>query len=156
MRLAITLLAVIVAGCDGFLAGSPVGTVGRGRIAHASCIGRFGPFVVSAPSVKRPGISQKSGLLHLRSSGWGGDLADEAAACALVVQKASELCLKLAEELTVSKESLGKDMKKEDTQKGISVIKEGDSSPVTAADFAIQGFVSAELKKSFPDDRFMG
>ena len=155
MRLFCIVLIGIVAGCDGFLAGSPVGMVGCGRIAHASCIGP-GQFVGGALSVKRQRIPQKSGLLHLRSSGWGGDLADEAATCALVVQKASELCLKLAEELTVSKESLGKDMKKEDTQKGISVIKEGDSSPVTAADFAIQGFVSAELKKSFPDDRFMG
>lgn len=167
MRLTLAILATMVAVSDGFLTNLPAGVVGRGRIAHAACIGSgrhleksmgVSSIASSSPAsyLFRQRRVQSGSLLRLRASAWGGELADEAAACALVVQKASELCLKLAEELTVSKESLGKDMKKEDTQKGISVIKEGDSSPVTAADFAIQGFVSAELKRAFPNDRFMG
>lgn len=47
-------------------------------------------------------------------------------------------------------------MSADDTQAGMSVIKAGDSTPVTAADFAIQAIVAEELKKAFPNDRFMG
>eukprot|EP00961_Rhodomonas_salina_P096483 1297829-Rhodomonas_salina.2 len=87
---------------------------------------------------------------------WGGDLAKEAAFAAKVVQKASELCLKLAAEMETAEESLGKEMSQDAVQKGISIIKEGDATPVTAADFAIQGFISKELQEAFPKDRFMG
>ena len=40
-----------------------------------------------------------------------------------------------------------------DTTAGVSFIKEGDSTPVTAADFAIQGLVSQTLRAAFPADR---
>ena len=43
-----------------------------------------------------------------------------------------------------------------DTQAGVSFIKPGDSTPVTAGDFAIQGLVSQILREKFPNDRFMG
>jgi len=43
-----------------------------------------------------------------------------------------------------------------DTTSGVSFIKPGDDTPVTAADFAIQGMVSGMLQERFPDDRFMG
>jgi hypothetical protein len=52
--------------------------------------------------------------------------------------------------------SLDKTMSAGEMQKGISLLKEGDSTPVSAADFAIQGLVSEALQKSFPHDRFMG
>lgn len=83
-------------------------------------------------------------------------MAKEAAFAAKVVQKASELCLKLAAEMETAEESLGKEMSQDAVQKGISIIKEGDATPVTAADFAIQGFISKELQEAFPKDRFMG
>ena len=38
----------------------------------------------------------------------------------------------------------------------MSLIKAGDDTPVTAADFAIQGMISGLLRMSFPNDRFMG
>lgn len=82
------------------------------------------------------------GYLGLRASAyegsWGGDLSKEAAAAAAVVQSASNLCLKLATEMRTAGDSLGKAMSQDDVEQGISVIKEGDSTPVTAADFAIQ------------------
>lgn len=157
----IAVLALIMAGCDGFQIFSLAG-VGRNRILHTSSLNKAHAWAKTASrsfplsTTSRRAGDAKGGALQVRAAAWGGDLSDEAAKCALVVQNASELCLKLAEDLTTTKESLGKDMKKEDTQKGISVIKEGDSSPVTAADFAIQAFISAELKKAFPNDRFMG
>jgi len=43
-----------------------------------------------------------------------------------------------------------------DVTAGVSFIKPGDSTPVTAADFAIQGLVSSALRAQFPNDRFMG
>ena len=39
---------------------------------------------------------------------------------------------------------------------GVSLIKAGDDTPVTAADFAIQGMISWLLRMEFPHDRFMG
>ena len=87
---------------------------------------------------------------------WGGDLAREAEACAEVLQSASQVCLKLASKMKMADESLGKEMSASDTQAGMSVIKAGDSTPVTAADFAIQAIVAEQLKQAFPNDRFMG
>lgn len=75
--------------------------------------------------------------------------------CARVVQTASQVCLNLASTMKMAEESLGKEMSAGDTQAGMSVIKAGDSTPVTAADFAIQAIISEELKKAFPNDRFM-
>ena len=43
-----------------------------------------------------------------------------------------------------------------DTTAGVSLIKPGDDTPVTAADFAIQGMVSGILRLQSPRDRFMG
>ena len=87
---------------------------------------------------------------------WGGDLAAEAAAAAEMVQRATDLCLTLAADLETAAGSLDKTMSAGEMQKGISLIKAGDSTPVSAADFAIQGLVSEALAQSFPQDRFMG
>ena len=90
---------------------------------------------------------------------WGGALAAEAKTAIEAVQNAMQLCNALACEMAVvdsDSQSAGKTMDACDTTAGVSFIKPGDDTPVTAADFAIQGLVSAALKAQFPDDRFMG
>ena len=91
-------------------------------------------------------------------STWGGPLASEAATAVQAVQKAMQLCNALACEMAVvsGDPQGGKTMDECDTTAGVSFIKPGDSTPVTAGDFAIQGLVSAMLKEAFPNDRFMG
>jgi hypothetical protein len=97
-----------------------------------------------------------NGVVWTKPEEWGGDLALEARVCAEVVQTAAQVCLDLASKMKMAEESLGKEMSADDTQAGMSVIKAGDSTPVTAADFAIQAIVAEKLKKAFPNDRFMG
>lgn len=92
-----------------------------------------------------------------RSATWGGALNAEAQVAVQCVQKAMQLCQALACDMqVVSSSAGGKEMDECDVTAGVSFIKEGDSTPVTAADFAIQGLISAELQKAFPNDRFMG
>jgi len=83
-------------------------------------------------------------------------LAPEVEAAAEAVQRAMQLVQALACDMDVAPPSLGKEMEACDVTAGISKIKPGDSTPVTAADYAIQGLVSALLTKRFPSDRFMG
>ena len=91
------------------------------------------------------------------SSAWGGELSAEAAFAASIVQRAMQLCTALACDMqTVDASRDGKTMDECDTTAGVSFIKEGDSTPVTAADFAIQGLISAALREAYPDDRFLG
>jgi len=86
-----------------------------------------------------------------------GGLEAEATAAVNCVQRAMQLCNALACEMQmVESSSTGKQMDACDTTAGVSFIKPGDSTPVTAADFAIQGLVSGALRSAFPDDRFMG
>ena len=107
-------------------------------------------FVVASPPTHSP-------RRHAAPKLWGGDLADEAIVAVKAVQRAMRLCQGLACDMeAVESESTGKEMDACDTTAGVSFIKEGDSTPVTAADFAIQGMVSQELRKAFPNDRFMG
>lgn len=89
---------------------------------------------------------------------WGGDLAEEAAAAVAAVQRAMRLCNALACEMTIvnGDPTSGKTMDACDVEAGVSFIKPGDDTPVTAADFAIQGMISGLLREQFPDDRFMG
>jgi len=98
----------------------------------------------------------RGGVLGLRAADWGGDLAKEAQVCAEVLQTASQVCLNLAAKMEMAEASLGKEMSAEAAQAGVSVIKGGDNTPVTAADFAIQAIIAEKLKAAFPDDRFMG
>ena len=76
----------------------------------------------------------------------------------LLARALLQLCQALACDMAVvdADASGGKTMDACDTEAGVSFIKEGDSTPVTAADFAIQGLVSQKLREAFPDDRFMG
>lgn len=92
------------------------------------------------------------------SVAWGGSFAAEAAAAVEAVQNAMKLCNGLACEMEMAEADLtgGKTMDACDTTAGVSFIKPGDSTPVTAGDFAIQGLVSAALQAKFPEDRFMG
>ena len=109
-----------------------------------------------APPLQLGVRHSRSAPVQMHASRHGGDLADEAQAAVAVVQKAMQLCLSLASEMGVSAPSKGKQMDSSSTETGVSLIKEGDSTPVTAADFAIQGFVASELRRLFPSDRFMG
>ena len=109
-----------------------------------------------APPLQLGVSHSRSAPVQMHASRHGGDLADEAQAAVAVVQKAMQLCLSLASEMGVSAPSKGKQMDSSSSETGVSLIKEGDSTPVTAADFAIQGFVASELCRLFPSDRFMG
>ena len=59
----------------------------------------------------------------------------------------AQLCTALACDMQTVDASDGKTMDECDTTAGVSFIKEGDSTPVTAADFAIQGLISAALRE---------
>ncbi|KAG8468532.1 hypothetical protein KFE25_013615 [Diacronema lutheri] len=83
----------------------------------------------------------------------------EAAAAIALVDRAVRLCLELSAEMqTVASDAPGVEMTSEQlaSTKGLSSLKAGDNTPVTAADFAIQAFISSALAKFFPDDAFMG
>lgn len=81
----------------------------------------------------------------------------ETAAAVALVNRAVHLCRALAEEMDVKESSAhGVELNKNETTLGISTVKGGDSTPVTAADMAIQAFMSDALGKWFPQDAFMG
>lgn len=103
----------------------------------------------------RKGLTAKRGGACAQFA-FGGQLEEEVAVAAEVVQKALALVQALACDMEVAPPSLGKEIEACDVTAGISAIKPGDSTPVTAADFAIQGLVSRALKQRFPADRFMG
>ncbi|CAJ1440939.1 unnamed protein product [Effrenium voratum] len=86
---------------------------------------------------------------------FGGKLEAEVLAAVEVVQQALLLVQALACDMEVAPASAGKELEACYVTAGVAV-KEGDSTPVTAADYAIQGLVSATLKRLFPSDRFMG
>lgn len=111
----------------------------------------------ASPSHSASSPHQRHASPSLSGSEWGGDLAAEARAAVQAVQKAMQLCQALACDMAVVESSgSGKTMDECSVQAGVSFIKEGDSTPVTAADFAIQGLVSKALLDAFPNDRFMG
>ncbi|CAL1128372.1 unnamed protein product [Cladocopium goreaui] len=105
---------------------------------------------------KAPRQGARAGGAGRAARAFGGQLEEEVAAAAEVVQKALALVQALACDMDVAPPSLGKEIEACDVTAGISTIKPGDSTPVTAADFAIQGLVSRALKQRFPADRFMG
>jgi hypothetical protein len=74
---------------------------------------------------------------------WGGEFAAEAAFAASLVQGAVALCLEVQAAMAVSKgdDSLGATVSASAAASGIAAVK-GDATPVTAADFGIQGFVA--------------
>jgi len=92
------------------------------------------------------------------ASAYGGDLASEVQTAVDAVQRAMRLCNALACEMAIisGDATSGKTMDACDMSAGVSLIKPGDDTPVTAADFAIQGMVSGLLRTKFPSDRFMG
>lgn len=85
---------------------------------------------------------------------WGGDYVQEVDLAADLVCAAVRLCQTVQEDLAVAKDdnSLGTTV----TQAGPAGDVKVDGTPVTAADFAIQAFVSSQLAEAFPEDRFMG
>ena len=104
--------------------------------------------------------------LALTEAPWGGSHADEASFAATLVQSAVRVCIRVAGEMAfedalasaaaaAALREQGKTVGAEAAVAGVSVVK-GDATPVTAADFAIQGAVSRALSLAFPRDRFMG
>lgn len=76
----------------------------------------------------------------LSEKAWGGELAAEAAAAISAVQRAMQLCQTLACDMAMvdaGSVDSSKQMDACDVTAGVSFIKPGDSTPVTAADFAI-------------------
>lgn len=89
---------------------------------------------------------------------WGGELAYEAGQAAKLVCAAVRLCRRVQEDLVISKgdKSLGTKVSASAASSSDVADIKIDGTPVTAADFVIQGFVASRLKDLFPDDRFMG
>jgi hypothetical protein len=99
---------------------------------------------------------------------WGGQYAREAQVGATLVCDAVRLCLQVQDALAVARgdTSIGTTLNADSTKNtnmagggsGTSTDIKVDGTPVTAADFAIQGYVSHALLQSglFPNDRFMG
>lgn len=108
----------------------------------------------------RPFGSGTSRRLRCRvggSSAWGGELSVEVARSAEVMQCCVRLCLDIQESMAVARgeeATLGTGVSSSNA--GASMSVKDDNTPVTAADFAIQGFVSLALKEAFPEDSFMG
>ncbi|KAJ8602018.1 hypothetical protein CTAYLR_002779 [Chrysophaeum taylorii] len=91
-----------------------------------------------------------------QAEAWGGAYRAEVKEAALITQCAVRLCMDVEESLSVARSeaaSVGTGVST--TVSGTAAVK-GDSTPVTAADFGIQGFISASLQRAFPSDLFMG
>ena len=132
------------------------------RYAPTTMMASVGPiegkFVYDARTPLSSSFGQAIETAGPNDPAWGGDLAAEATAAVNAVQRAMQLCNALRCEMQTveANPTSGKTMDVCDTQAGVSFIKPGDDTPVTAADFAIQGLVAAALKDLFPADRFMG
>jgi len=124
-------------------------TGASGALLHTSITPRHGPARTTA---------EVSPTMAVAGAAWAGEYSAEAAAAAAAVQRAMQLCNALAcdMEMAASDPSGGKTMDTCDVTAGVAIIKAGDSTPVTAGDFAIQGLVAKALKAAFPEDRFMG
>ena len=73
-----------------------------------------------------------------------------------IVTEAVKLCREVQSSLATAKDqadSLGTSLKTSDDQ---TSSQKADDTPVTAADFAIQGYFAARLKEKFPKDYFLG
>mmetsp|Transcript_19673 Transcript_19673/g.61900 ORF Transcript_19673/g.61900 Transcript_19673/m.61900 type:complete len:422 (+) Transcript_19673:48-1313(+) len=88
---------------------------------------------------------------------WGGAQAEAIREVAMVMQCAVRLCLDIEESMAVARgeTTFGTEVEETVATAGSALVK-GDQTPVTAADFAIQGFVSWALQRRFPDDLLMG
>lgn len=89
---------------------------------------------------------------------WGGKYKDEVREVAMIMQCAVRLCMEIEDLAIVARNGSqggGTTASANAATAGAAVVK-GDETPVTASDFAIQGFVSAALRRAYPEDRFMG
>lgn len=93
-----------------------------------------------------------------KAMAWGGELAPVVRETAMMMQCCVRLCMEVEEALGVAEADAsvpGTQVRDTEAFGGKAVVK-GDQTPVTAADFAIQGFLSAALAEKYPQDRFMG
>ena len=100
--------------------------------------------------------STSSLSLSSHSSSFGGILREEATFAVDIVTEAVKLCREVQSSLATAKDqadSLGTSLKTSDDQ---TSTQKADDTPVTAADFAIQGYFAARLKEKFPKDYFLG
>jgi len=88
---------------------------------------------------------------------WGGEYSEEVKVAADLVCAAVRLCQKVQQDLAIARgdTSLGTTVSASSASSGTADVKM-DGTPVTAADFAIQAYVSSKLESLFPHDRFMG
>ena len=121
------------------------------RYAPTTMMASVGKFVYDARTPLSSSFGQAIETAGPNDPAWGGDLAAEATAAVNAVQRAMQLCNALRCEMQTveANPTSGKTMDVCDTQAGVSFIKPGDDTPVTAADFAIQGLVAAALKDLF-------
>lgn len=89
------------------------------------------------------------------NSNWGGDLSAEASLAASLVCESVRLCWNVQESLAIARGDTSLGTTATASAKGAADVKV-DGTPVTAADFGIQGYISHALEKQFPSDRFMG
>lgn len=110
-----------------------------------------------APSVRTTTTTTTTAIQRATPAEWGGDFAVEASVAADLVCTAVRLCQKVQEDLAVARgdTSLGTTVASSAASSGTADIKL-DGTPVTAADFAIQAYISLKLEELFPNDRFMG
>lgn len=108
----------------------------------------------SSPASRRRGVRAQT---RPRLAAWGGAFEAEVEVAADLVCTAVRLCQKVQEDLAVARgdTSLGATVSASAASSGAADVKL-DGTPVTAADFAIQAFVSVRLEELFPHDRFMG
>ena len=90
------------------------------------------------------------------SSCFGGILEDEAQFAVSIVTEAVKLCRDVQASLATAKDQAGSLGATLQSSNGETSSQKADDTPVTAADFAIQGYFAAKLKERFPQDSFLG
>ena len=125
----------------------------KGASAAFSSWGRIAPSTTTTTTT----TTTRRATEAATATAWGGDYAVEASIAADLVCTAVRLCQKVQEDLAVARgdTSLGTTVAASAASSGAADIKM-DGTPVTAADFAIQAFISSKLEELFPNDRFMG
>ena len=115
----------------------------------------------TSPSLRHRGIQTHQTRPRLEAAAaaaWGGDFEAEVEAAADLMCTAVRLCQQVQEELAIARgdTSLGTTVSASAAASSGAADVKLDGTPVTAADFAIQAYVSARLEELFPNDRFMG
>ncbi|CAK0827049.1 unnamed protein product [Prorocentrum cordatum] len=129
-------------------------TAAAGRAAGtAVCAG------LAARALSRGRLRAMSGRSGAAQAGvaWGSRYQQEVAVMVHVVQSAVQLCSEGGQLIEVTAApSQGKKMDERDVVAGLSCLKPGDSTPVTAADLAVQALAFEAVRAEFPEDALVG